>query len=298
MQPDLDSAVKPDRLSFVICTVRPEKCVKALESLSCHSRDDEIIIIVDGTDFVGQEPMKSLASLVERLPNVRLITHHKNLGLSFCRNEGIAFSANKYIVFLDDDVRLTHDIVSRYKDWFALGYSIVGGPLVLPKSYPPPPKWLPQGLTSLLGIHSRERKIWGGNFGFVRDEVWSVSPFRAELGRKGNGLQSGDDTTFIRQVMERPGAAQVFDPELQVEHHIDLQRYSMSYLMRRSFWQGRSEVRRRSVLRGLGKEARRAMELGSPRRLAAPRAAVGALLFGCTVAGALMEYAQRKRVET
>jgi len=270
------------RLSIIVSTVRPAECNRLLDSLLPYASDEEIILVLDGT-----ERDKSLA-LRERIAtrsNIRLVEFAANQGLSACRNRGLSLATKPWIVFLDDDVRLVSDIVSGYRRRFREGYRVVGGPLRLPRSYPALPWWLPTGLSSLLGIHTREIKIWGGNFGFARiGQDARRAKFRGELGRKGGGLQSGEDTTFIRELLE-PGNRYCFAPELAVEHHIGLERYTPVYLIRRAFWQGRSEVRRRSFISAVSKEAIRAVSLGSSGFVGTVRMFVGLSLFTCFLCG-------------
>lgn len=80
--------------------------------------------------------------------------------------------------------------------------------------------------------------------------------FRPELGRRGKGLQSGDDTTFLREMKIR-GASETFLKDEHVVHNIDSRRVSVGYLLRRSYWQGRSEFRRSDSVKGLKKEWKR-----------------------------------------
>jgi len=261
-----------------------------LESLTPYVSNHEIIVIVDGQEGPDVAHLRDYAC---RFENVTVLANTGNEGLSACRNQGIACASNPYIIFFDDDVLLTSDIIARYCDLFSQGYTVIGGPLLLPASYPPPPRWLPRGLYSLLGIHAKEQKIWGGNFGFSRNRLDGAVPaFRRELGRRAGGLESGDDTTFIRELLRgRSASSHMFAADLAVEHHIDPGRYQVSYLARRSFWQGRSEVRRRAILAGLRKEAGRAFSVGCTGPLRAVRAFVGAGLLVCCLGGLIYEAA-------
>ena len=84
--------------------------------------------------------------------------------------------------------------------------------------------------------------------------------FIQNLGRKGRGLQSGDDTTFIKQYSSMNIEA-LFDPDIVVYHYINKDRYKLKYMIRRAYWQGVSEVRRHSFVFGLKKEFDRAKKI-------------------------------------
>ena len=105
-------------------------------------------------------------------------------------------------------------------------------------------------------------RAWGSMWRWRRD---LDIRFRDELGRKGDSLASGDDTTFVAD-MSRHGAREVFLDRVEAFHHVAPDRLSFSYLLRRASWQGRSEFRRRMVWAGLLKEWRR-YTLGSDQRL-------------------------------
>jgi glycosyltransferase involved in cell wall biosynthesis len=278
------SAVTPE-LSVVVCTVRPLRCAALLRTLSPYASHNEIIVVVDGGDVAD---MSVLHGAVSGARNIRLVIVPDNQGLSPCRNLGIALASNRCILFLDDDVQLTSDIIDGYRKRFLEGYHIVGGPLRLPACYPTLPWWLPPGLSYLMGVHADEYKIWGGNFGFARVDGGHPQ-FRAELGRKGKGLQSGDDTSFVKDLLASGDLRQCFATELAVEHHIELSRYNPSYLARRAYWQGRSEVRRQSAVAGLANHARRAAARARLDSTTFVRIAVGAGLLGCFLAGMLYE---------
>jgi len=247
------------KLSIIICTIRVKKCMNLIHSMKKYYNNDQIIIILDGIQY---DPERYLYNYCKTLNfDIELIENASNLGLSQCRNIGMQKSKYNHVIFFDDDIELISDSISIYKKYFSLGYDVIGGPLMIPVSYKTIPFWLPKGYYSLLGIHSFHKKIWGGNFGFslklVRENQLK---FQENLGRRGNQLQSGDDTTFIKNLLIYTQKS-IFVEKLAVEHHINTYRYKLKYLVRRSFWQGRSEVRRGSVYSGIIKEYNRSKSI-------------------------------------
>jgi len=240
-------------ISIAICTIHPRKAVKLLKSLENDVKDDEVLVIVDGPQYNSNE-LKSFCSP----KRFKVIINKKNNGLSYCRNLAIDLCENQKLVFFDDDVILKKNVIKLYKKYFLKRINILGGPLLLPHSYPYFPKWIPEGLSSLLGIHINQEKIWGGNFGF--DVILARKHqlrFQTNLGRIGKQLQCGDDTTFINSYCKFTQSSPAFCRDLAVEHFISLSRYKLKYLVRRAFWQGRSEIRRNSFFSGFKKEFNR-----------------------------------------
>jgi glycosyltransferase involved in cell wall biosynthesis len=282
--PEHRPAVLP--LSIIVSTINPQRCCNLIASLLKFAEHMHIIIIVDGREYDTYPPLHAYA----RSADVLLKVLPANRGLSYCRNLGMSLSRHRHVLFFDDDVVLPTDVLAGYRRLFQQGFAIVGGPLTLPDTYPSVPGWLPAGLSSLLGIHTIEEKIWGANFGFdLMHCTGRAITFREELGRRRSQLQCGEDTTFVSEFV-RTGAPSAFDRSIAVEHHVDIGRFRLSYLVRRSFWQGRSEIRRSSPWSGVKKEWRRAMS-GGPVGiwLKVIRSMAGVGLFACFLAGLIYE---------
>jgi glycosyltransferase involved in cell wall biosynthesis len=275
---------KIDGIAIAICTIHPDLAIRALNSIQKFSAKDRIIVVVDGRKYLHID----LVNYVKNNKNIVLVINEENRNLSYDRNIAIQNAKSNYIIFFDDDVILHENVVSKYKMYFGLGYDIVGGPLQLPVGYPKPPGWLPVGLSALYGIHTNQKKIWGGNFGFNVSKSKTLS-FQENLGRKGRQLQSGDDTLFIQQYCKSNGVLPFFSEDLAVFHCINLNRFKLGYLVRRYFWQGRSEIRRNSFLSGFKKEFLRSFNVFSKNSsllLVIVKSIVGlafftTYLFGC-----------------
>ncbi len=101
---------------------------------------------------------------------------------------------------------------------------------------------------------TRPASIWGGSFGVDLGQVRPLGvSFDENLGRVGASLASAEDTTFVRELVTRGAVAEAIH-DAQVRHLIPVSRLSLAYLLRRAFWQGRSEVRRNDAWSGLAKE--------------------------------------------
>lgn len=241
-------------ISVIICSINVNYVFKLCESLKNEiTENDEVLLIVDGKGYLEDDSIYTLFNK----SNWNIIVNEKNKGLSYSRNLGMETVKNKYCIFFDDDTKITPGVISKYKSDFDNGYYMVGGVLRLPEEYPELPIWFPDGMTSLLGVHSFQEKIWGANFGFnIEHATKNNIKFRQELGRKGRGLESGDDTTFIKDYCGTKITPH-FDNDIIVYHYINPKRYHLKYLLKRMYWQGVSEVRRNQFKEGMKKEVNR-----------------------------------------
>lgn len=90
-------------VSFIVpCFNQGKYLFQALDSIrSGYSGLKEIFVINDASDEVlTQQKLRQLSS---RYPEVRLINHEVNKGLSASRNDGLARATGEYIQFLDAD---------------------------------------------------------------------------------------------------------------------------------------------------------------------------------------------------
>jgi glycosyltransferase involved in cell wall biosynthesis len=283
------------KVSIAICTINPESALNTLSSLDKYTSDDERIVVLDGVHLDGNSLLKKYC---DSNKNTRLLINKNNEGLSYSRNLAIRSATHDYLIFFDDDIVLSNNVIDNYKKLFSKNYTLIGGPLQLPKSYRGLPIWLPEGFSSLLGIHTTQKKIWGGNFGFNLKLLKQYKLyFQDNLGRKGKQLQSGDDTTFISSYINLINQRCAFADSLAVEHHISKNRFTFFYIAYRAYWQGRSEARRKMITKGFKKEFKRAFTF-STKQLAQIqlKTFVGiALLFAFSI-GVMLELLLRVQV--
>lgn len=240
-------------ISVAICTTNLAVTSMMLRSLfrskNCQQR--EVIVVLDGC-FSNAEK-ETLNQF-----NIRIIENGENKGLSYSRNVACKNAVGDFILFFDDDVIIFDEIISKYNMLInSDNVSVCGGNLLFPW-HKQLPFWFPVGGLSLVGVHYNEAKIWGANFCFDRKLALKNNIFfKDSLGRKGKRLQSGDDTVFIEELMNVATGKKIFKKDFAVVHNIQEERFRISYLMRRAFWQGRSEVMRCNIKSGMKKEAKR-----------------------------------------
>jgi glycosyltransferase involved in cell wall biosynthesis len=93
---------------------RPQLVVKAIQSVLAQSFTDyEVIVVDDCSPDDTERRVKAFA-----LPNITYVRQPANQGISQARNEVIKRAQGEFIVFLDDDDRLTPDFLCHVYEAF------------------------------------------------------------------------------------------------------------------------------------------------------------------------------------
>jgi glycosyltransferase involved in cell wall biosynthesis len=244
----------PD-ITLAICSNRAERVVTCCHAnLTALRATDDFLLVID-----TRETPHTCALMSEWGCRGRIIVNGANRGLSYSRNVALGQCRTKHIVFIDDDVVIDRVAVEAIRRAFADGCEVVGVRVLGPRAFVQTPFYITEGQYHYLGIHvpGLTARTWGACMGvdatFARVNQLR---FRDELGRWGAGLASGDDTTFVAD-MKRFGAREAFLDSISVHHEFDQKRLSLRYMLRRTFWQGRSEVRRGTLWHGALKEWKR-----------------------------------------
>jgi glycosyltransferase involved in cell wall biosynthesis len=274
-------------LTLAVCSNRIENIKKHWRSyLTSLCITDTLLIVLD------LEACPAVASLAAELvqAGAKVIINGRNLGLSLSRNVVLGHCQTNYLVFVDDDVVIPRQTVASIRLELVAGAEVVGVRISGPEDGLYLPWYISEGQFHYLAIHNpwaRNKTTWGAcmalNLPFTKA---TDVKFRIELGRRGRKLQCGDDTTFLRELRER-GAKESFLTESHVFHNFNPQRLSLIYMLRRAYWQGRTEFRRGNSVNGLRKEWARFFDTDAR----VMRKAVLALIYICPVlAGILREW--------
>lgn len=277
---DLESvtfAVCSNRLDFV------QRCVpinvKRLKGLGAN-----FIVYYDGE----QDPRAS--QVLSDLQGLGAATFAAGScrGLSWCRNASMTQCDTPAIVFLDDEVTVDREsmiqLARALSEVEAAGVNILG-----PEGETTYPWFIGPGQLHYLGIHNlgdRRRRPWGACLGFQMAALrhWGLQ-FRYELGRTADDFACGDDTYICTEIKRRGGTVRLL-ADAFVWHNIDPKRLAAWYLIRRAYWQGRSEVRRKDAWNGFVKELRRNLSHEGPSVL---QLAVGSVLCAAVATGIARE---------
>ena len=279
-------AEQTSAITLVVCTSRVERywehIVANRRALGPH---DVALCVVDS---VLQDPSGVLDEL--EAAGVVAVCHGCNLGLSASRNRALSLCQTRYLLFVDDDATITAEAIGAIRTAFADGAGVVGTRLSSPSGLRVARWFLSYGQYHYLALHRPDRPIsaWGACMGVDMSQVRRHGlAFRHELGRRGEQLESGDDTAFLRALAEAGARVRLLG-DVVCTHHIAAERLRFSYLLRRAWWQGRSEVRRSNCAAGFLKELRRNLDAAATSPL---RLFVGLIYTGAVAAGVVVELA-------
>lgn len=279
-----------ESITIAICSNRSANLMKHTSDIIATARGSSAVVCVVFDELPTVVDQRFLDDLQAR--GVVVYTNDTNRGLSYSRNVALDRCTTKHLMFIDDDVTLSKETLVEIQ--MALRSHDVVGPRILgPSEGIRLPFYMTAGQLHYLGIHNPRELVkqpWGACFAFNVEQARRYGTrFREELGRKGRGLQSGDDTSFIGD-LRNCGATVLGLNEVIVQHHIDPQRTTLRYLLRRVFWQGRSERRRANVVPSLSKEWNRYTNTSVMRLRKWPLAVV---YFAVFLSGILYETGKR-----
>ncbi|MEU3567030.1 glycosyltransferase [Kitasatospora sp. NPDC036755] len=254
-------------LTLAMCSNRPSQLGDAVHRLrDLLGAEDHLLVVVDTAVDTA-----TAVSLPQSSARLTALFNGTTAGLSYSRNRVLKEAPTRHIVFVDDDIVPTLDAIESLRAVLANGTHVAGTRITADLQGRRPPWWLTPGQLHYLGSHhpGRPASIWGGCFALDRDHTRLLGvDFDDRLGRIGTSLASAEDTTFVRQLIALGATATVLD-NTEVHHLIPAHRLRPGYLVRRAYWQGRSEVRRRTATSGLRKEWNRNRSSGPGGRPAA-----------------------------
>jgi len=198
------------RVSVVVCSYNGGRTLgQCLESLvRLDYPDYEVLLVDDGST-------DDTAAIAARFPEVRLVRHLRNEGLSASRNAGLAAATGAIIAYTDSDCFadpdwLTH-LVHRLE---STGADAVGGPNLSPDD-----GWVAAAInaspgqpTHVLESDQVAEHVPGCNMAFRRAALASINGFDPQF------LRAGDDVDVCWR-LQQAGGWITFAPGGMVWHH-------------------------------------------------------------------------------
>lgn len=238
-------------VSIIICSHNRSADVSdCLNSLVPQIGPEAEVILVDSAS--DPENKAELVKLAALFPLLKLIRVDRP-GLSLARNRGVDRATADWIVFLDDDAVPFPDWLEKLLATLTAAsrtQAIIGGAIY--------PRW-PDGLNGdhlserwkmFLSLSTADRPgsvtdgytVNGANYAIRRRVLVDIGGFPERLGRVGSSLISGDDCHVTQSVLDT-GLGAGFDPAFKIYHKINRERLKLSWILRRTFWEGVSEMR-------------------------------------------------------
>lgn len=291
--------------AVVVCTASDARrlllrdCVKSV--LAGQRAPDELVVVVDQNEKLRAELEKSLPGQVRVLQ-----TEHQ--GLSEARNVGLRAATADVIAFIDDDATAEPEWLSSIAELFEAREDVLGaGGPALPR-WGAERRWLPDDLLWIVGCTYRGhredagpiRNPLGCNMAFRRETLIAMGGFATGFGKRGDALETCDETELSLRVERRYGPARIrYVPSARVRHFVPRSRISWRLLVRRSVSEGLAKGRldRRYGHTALGPESRYVRGLllrsvprlflsGVVRRDGSRIRAAGAILLSLALTGA------------
>jgi len=235
------SQLSNTQLSVLVCTYnRPELLGQCLSSLTSQKTSHKYRIIV----VENSSADKSADVVAGYRKKYQFIDYVKEpiIGLSSARNRGLKEARTPYIAYIDDDavadpywVENIYHFISRYPQIKAFGG---------PYDYfcpVPVPGWYPLE-TSRYSL-GKEQKIidlgkeWinGTNMIFNRIFIAEIGGFSSMLGMAGTRLGYGEEMDLLLRISNY-GEKIYYCPDIMVNHRLDPNKLSLSWLLKKQFY--------------------------------------------------------------
>jgi len=235
-------------LSFIIATYNRSKELN--EALQSFTRIDNSILDFDWDIIVvdnnSSDDTRSIVDQFNKSLSIKYCFEARP-GVSYARNAGVETSRANFVVFLDDDARVTTSYVKNLSGVLALSPDVFGGPIYpyyagnkpswfkdeyeIRKHYPTS-DWIPSSSQSLLS---------SSNMGFSKDFFKELGGFDTSLGPKGEKFSLGEDGEIIVRSKYNKGKI-YYDHHLVIEHLVPDYKMNLAYQLYRAIEHGKANV--------------------------------------------------------
>lgn len=268
-----------------------DRCADVVEAVNSLLAQDypefEVIAVANNCSNGTGAALQALAAKDARLQCV----HEPTPGLGHARNRGCQAAQGELLAFLDDDELAPPQWLSTLvRAWRETGGGGIGGPYE-PLWQAPPPRWLEhsrcfQETLSFMDFGPVRRQVdWllGGNALYTREALKDANYFGTYSSLKGKRSLVGGGDIALGMRLNHVGHHLWFEPSASVLHKVPASRMRMSYIMRRAFWAGYTDIVIGREWK-FGRQASRALARG-PDALLLGLAILPGTLYGRLLAG-------------
>lgn len=232
------------QITVVVCTYLREELLEiTLDTLNLQSlpRQEYRVVVVDNA---GSEDTEKVAANYGAD-----YVFEKKLGVSHARNRGCQEATTPWVLYLDDDVKVPHDMIERFSCRLnGADFEALGGP-IRHWFRTPPPRWLLKyydrpylpGLAEEFGPLPDEHFLVGCQIAVKRDAWEAIGGFSDEVGMHGFEVGRADENDF--QLRLRKAGYQVYyDPNIPIDHLVQPYKYSIGGQLRLAYASGRDGI--------------------------------------------------------
>lgn len=232
-------------VSVVVCTTGRNSLEDCLKSLETQTYEGCEIVIVAFDPKVEE--------VVSKFNGFKFFLSEE-AGASKQRNMGIKNATGEIVAFIDDDAiadkNWIAELAKHYED---KNVACVGGRIVpkflgeVPKILKDLPPGIFKGFIGETLIDSEEPieiskpLLWASNLSFRKTIFDEVGYFDERLGRSSGNLAGGEEVEIQKRIIKN-NLKIVYEPKAMVTHIVGSERLTKPYFIKRSFWQGYSEV--------------------------------------------------------
>jgi len=209
-----------------------------------------VLIVDNGSTDATAECVRGLQ---KREPRIRYVLE-PTAGIAVARNRALAELDTDVVVFIDDDETVCPGFIEAHLDTYEQHPACVavGGAMDLDFDTGAP-RWASPALMSLYSsypvpvgtyrrLESGENPPFGGNLSLLVSAAIECGRFDTTLGRVDTSLISGEETVLL-EAMRSAGREIWVTGAARIRHHVPAERASLSWVLRRSIGQGRTEQR-------------------------------------------------------
>lgn len=241
------------QISIIICTYNREGyIVNALESLYNQTLNKSVfeVIVVDNNSTDNTEKICHEYIQTHTNANFQYYNETKQ-GASFARNLGAEKALSPLLCFMDDDAIANPHYLERILYFFNTYPEANGlGGKIIPKYIPTEPKWMSYYVSSLVGNfdYSKQVTLFGknkypleSNMIVRKSDFEQVGGFNTALpGVVGNLRIGGEGKEFFLK-LKALGKKIYYDPQVCVEHIVEVKKLTKDYMYRVASGIGRGE---------------------------------------------------------
>ena len=220
-----------------------------LEAHLINTRLDVEIVLVDNNSSDHTPRIIEQFKTEAALPVTTV--HEAKQGANHARNAGIRCAQSEILIFTDDDVDFSDHWIDNYSDYMNQHPECqVASGKVVPKFLSPRPAWLTDSMLPVYGRQEFGQTAISFQFPdfpvemnmAVRAQVFQRhGEFCTTMGRDAKTLMSNDGKLFFYRLAQHREIV-TYIPDACLFHLIPEDRITPSWVVRRYFWQGISDV--------------------------------------------------------
>jgi glucosyl-dolichyl phosphate glucuronosyltransferase len=263
------------RASVVICTYNRapllELCLESIAALQFPHTDFEVLIVDNNSTDHTETICRDIFSRFSHI-NFRYIREIQQ-GVSFTRTRGAKEARGTIIAYIDDDCLSDPGWLAFITEFYETHPKAIStGGRIIPKYLVPVAGWFGKYFWGLVGNYDLGNKIFrmsgvrypsGANMHFRQTAFEKYGYFDGNLGRSGESLMAGEEKAMYLKLL-RGNELVYYLPHVIVYHHVEQNKFEISYVRRHSMGIGSSErlINRDSIFKLTKKFVEYALKLG------------------------------------